>query len=150
MEKTIEGIKGLGVWEKVTLAAGAVLFVAGFLPWYSISIGSVSFSRNGWQSPGAMWSVLPILIGMALAAAVVVRKISDATVPQEIGGVSWAKIHFGAGTAALVCVAIKFLNESSYLGFGFYLGLLAAAALALAGFWMYREENGRQPPLQPL
>lgn len=150
MEKAIEGIKALGVWEKITLAAGAVLFVAGFLPWYSISVGSVTFSRNGWQSPGAMWSVLAILIGMALAAVVALRKLSDANIPEEIGGLTWPKIHLGAGTAALVFLAIKFLNESSYLGFGFYLGFLAAAALTLAGFLMYREEKEGRTPLQPL
>jgi hypothetical protein len=43
--------------------------------------------------------------------------------------------------AALLFVLIKLANESSHMGFAFYVGIIAAAALAVAGFLMFREES---------
>ena len=150
MDKVIEGVKALGVWQKVALVAGAVLFIDGFLPWYSVDVGFASISRNGWQSPGAIWSVLAILVGAATAGVILLKNCTDVAIPENVGGLSWPRIFFSAGVAALAFVLIKALNESSFLAYGFYLGIIAAAALALAGFWMYREEKQGQPPLQPL
>jgi hypothetical protein len=81
-----------------------------------------------------------------MAAVVVLKGLTEVEIPDNIGGVSWPKILFGGGVAALLLVVIKFLNESSSLGFGFYLGFIAAAALAVAGFLMYREESAAGPP----
>jgi hypothetical protein len=60
--------------------------------------------------------------------------------PDNVGGFTWPKIMLGGGVAALVFLVIKLLNESSYMGFGFYLGIICAAALAAGGFLMFREE----------
>ena len=144
MDKLMERFSALSLGAKIVLIAGVVLFIDGFLPWYRVSFEifgeSVSASRNGWESPGALWSMLAIVIGLAMAALVVVKDLTDVEIPDNVGGVSWPKIFLGAGVAALLLVVIKFLNESSHLGFGFYLGILAAIALAVAGFLMYREE----------
>lgn len=140
MDKLIERFKLLSMGEKIILIAGVVLFIDGFLPWYSVDIGPLSWTRNGWESPGAIWSILAILVGLAMACVVVVKNFTEAVIPENVGGLSWPKILLGGGVAALVLVLIKLLNESSYLGFGFYLGIIAAAALAAAGGLMYRQE----------
>ena len=49
----------------------------------------------------------------------------------------------GSGVAALVLVILKFLNESSFLGFGFYLGFIAAVALAAGGYLYFTENGGK-------
>ena len=142
MEKWIEKFNALSVGEKIILPAGEVLFIVGFLPWYSVDLGPLgSFSRNGWESPGAIWSILAILIGLAMAAVVVVKNLGTVAVPDNVGGATWPKIHLGAGVAALVFVLIKLGNESSHMGFAFYIGIIAAAALAAGGFLMFREES---------
>ena len=145
MEKWLEKFNALSLGEKIILPAGVVLFILGFLPWYSASASfgdfSVSVSRNGWESPGAIWSILAILIGLAMAAVVAVKSLGTVAVPDNVGGVTWPKIHLGGGVAALVFVLIKFLNENDSMGFAFYLGIIAAAALAGAGFLMFREES---------
>jgi hypothetical protein len=141
MDKFIGRFKAMSVAEKVIITAGVLLFVVGFLPWYSISIGPISWTANGWESPGAMWSILAILIGLAMASAVALRNLTEVEIPDNLGGLSWPKILLGGGVAALVLVVIKFLNESSSMGFGFYVGIIAAAGLAAAGFLMYREEG---------
>ena len=141
MDKLIERFKALSIGEKIIIIAGLALLIDGFLPWYSVDLGPFgSFTRNGWQSPGGLWSMLAILIGLAMAGVVAVKISTEGVIPENVGGFSWPKIFLGGGAAALLLVVIKFLNESSSLGFGFYLGFIAAAALAVAGFLMYREE----------
>ena len=141
MDKWLEKFMALSLGEKIIIIAGLVLFIDGFLPWYSISIGPYSASASGWESPGAIWSMLAVLIGLAMAAVVALKGLTDVEIPENVGGFTWPKILLGGGAAALLLVVIKFLNESSELGFGFYLGFIAAAALAAGGFLMYREES---------
>jgi hypothetical protein len=76
-----------------------------------------------------------------MAGVVIVKGLTEVEVPNDMGGLSWPKIMLGSGLAALLFVLIKLVNESSYLGFGFYLGFIAAAALAVGGFLMFREES---------
>ncbi len=152
MNTIVDKFKALSIGEKVILVAAVLLFIIGFLPWYHVGGGTVdvggitvanvpSVDRSGWQSPGQFWSILAILLGLAMAAVIVVKTLAkEGTLPPNVGGVSWPKIHLGAGVAALLFVLIKLLNESSYLGFGFYVGIIATAALAAGGFLLFREE----------
>ncbi len=141
MEKVLERFNALRIQEKSILVAGLVLLVDGFLPWYSLDLGLVSFTANGWQDPGAIWSILAILIGAAMAGVIIAKAFTDVKLPDEVGGMSWPKIHLGAGAAVLGLLLVKLLLESNYIGFGFYVGMLAALALAGSGFWLYREEQ---------
>jgi hypothetical protein len=142
MDKFIDKFKAMSAGEKIIIIAGALLFIVGFLPWYSVDLGPFgTFTRSGWQSPGAIWSILAIFIGLAMAGVVVLKKLAEVVVPDNVGGLSWPKIYLGGGVAALAFVLIKLLNESSSMGIGFYLGIIAAGALAVAGFLMYREET---------
>jgi len=145
MDKLIERFMALSVGEKIIIVAAVVLLIVGFLPWYSWDFGPVSFTRSGWQSPGAIWSILAIFIGLAMAGGSGVKGLTDVEIPDNVGGVSWPKILLGGGVAALVFVLIKLLNESSNLGFAFYLGIIAAGGLAAGGFLMFREEMAAQP-----
>src|SRR3972149_7604051 len=143
MDKLVEKFMALSIGEKIIVIAGALLLIVGFLPWYSIDLGPFgSFTRNGWQSPGALWSMLAILIGLAVAGVVAVKLSTEGVIPENVGGFTWPKIFLGGGVAALVLVVIKFLNESSSLGFGLYLGFICAAALAPGGFLMSRGGVG--------
>ena len=142
MEKWIEKFNALSMGEKIILPAGVVLFIVGFLPWYSVDLGTFgTYSHNGWQSPGAFWSILAILIGLAMAAVIVVKNLGTVAVPDNVGGVTWPKIHLGAGVVALVFLLLKFISDNDYTAFGFYVGIIAAAALAVGGFLMFREES---------
>ena len=145
MDRLIERFKAMSVGEKIIIIAGTLLFIVGFLPWYSVSFEflgeSASVSVNGWQAPGAIWSILAIFIGLAMAGVVGLKNLAEVAIPENVGGFSWPKIFLGAGVATLAFVLIKLLNESSFMGFGFYLGIIAAGALAVAGFLMFREET---------
>ncbi len=146
MDKLLERFNALSIGEKIIIVAGVVLFIDGFLPWYSVDLGIVSVSRNGWESPGGIWSILAVLIGLAMAGVVAAKTFSDVAIPDNVGGLTWPKIHLGGGVAALAFVLIKLLNESSHLGFAFYVGIIATLALAGAGALMYREEQAASGP----
>ncbi len=151
--RSCEKFKALSIGEKIILVAAVALFIIGLLPWYhagggTVQIGGVtvtdvpSVNRNGWESPGAIWSIFAVLIALAMLAVIVVKNLAkEGTLPDNIGGVTWPKIHLGAGVAIVVFVLIKLLNHSGDLGFGFYLGIIAAVALAAGGFLMFQQEK---------
>ncbi len=137
MDKWLEKFNALSIGEKIILVAGVVLFIVGFLPWYKVSHGP---SWNAWSEFDAFWSILAILIGLAMAAVIVLKNFATVEIPDNVGGFTWPKIHLGGGVVALVFLLIKFLSNNDYTAFGLYLGIIAAAALAVGGFLMYREE----------
>ena len=140
MEKWLEKFMALGIGEKIIVIAGLILFIDGFLPWYDVDLGIVSVTRNGWESPGGIWSILAILLGIAMSGVIAVKALTEGVIPDNVGGVTWPKILLGGGVATALLVLIKLLNESSYMGFGFYIGIICAAALAVGGALLYREE----------
>ena len=143
MEQIIEKFKALRTAEKIIVITGFALFIDGFLPWYQVSVGPISVTANGWEAPGAIWSILAILIGTTMAGTIIFKHFARAGLPYAVQGFTWPKIYLGGGVAALAFVLIKYLNESSYLGFAFYVGLIAATALAVGGVLLFREETAR-------
>ncbi len=133
----MDKITAMSNGEKLIAGGGILLLVAAFLPWYSIDFG-----RNGLQSPGAIWSLLAVVIGVIMAAAILAPKFTDVKLP-DLGSITWPQAHLGLGVGALLLVVIKFLSESSFLGFGFYLGFIAAVALAAGGYLYFTENGGK-------
>ena len=77
--------------EKLIAGGGVVMLIASFLPWYKIDFGSiVSVSRNGWQSPGAIWSLLAVLIGIVMAGAILGPKFANIQLP-DLGSITWPR-----------------------------------------------------------
>jgi hypothetical protein len=140
----MDKINELSLGEKLIAAGGVLLLIASFLPWYRVSVRfgefSASASANGWEAPGALFSILAVLIGVVLAGAVLGPKLGNMQLPA-LGSITWGQAFVGGGAAALILVIIKFLNESSSISFGFFLGFIAAAALAAGGYLLYTEEK---------
>lgn len=141
MDKLLERFKALSTPEKIIVVAGIGLLIDGFLPWYKVDLGFASVSFNGWEAPGAAWSILAILIGTVMSGVIILKHFVGTVLPDNVNGITWPKLHLGGGVAALGFVLLKLLTESSFIAFGFYVGIIAAAALAVAGFLMYREES---------
>lgn len=133
----------LSINEKIIAAAGVVLFIASFLPWYSVKVNlfgvSKSFTASGWEDPNPIWSVLAVLLGVAMVAQILVSKFSEVEIPK-IANLSWPEVHRIAGIAIAVLVLIKLLAESSHLGFGFFIAIICASALAYGGFMYAKDE----------
>lgn len=139
----MEKFKALGLGGQIIVVAALVLLIDGFLPWYSVDLGPFgSVDRNGWESPGAIWSMLAILIGLAMGGVIVARALmASGTIPDNISGFSWPKINLGAAGVVALLIVIKLINESSYLAFGFYVGILCAAALCAGAFLQFQAEQ---------
>ena len=144
----MDKLNELSTGEKLISGGGILLLIASFLPWYKVSVSfgefSASASANGWQDPGAIFSILAVILGVLMVGAVLGPKFGNMQLPA-LGSITWGQAFLGAGAAILVLVVIKFLNESSSISYGFFLGFIAAVALAAGGYLMYIEEKGVQP-----
>lgn len=145
----MDKINEMSTGEKLIAGGGIVLLIASFLPWYKVSVSALGFSASasasGWESPGALFSILAVIIGVVMAAAVLAPKFSTVQLPDLGGSLTWGQAYFAGGIATLVLVIIKFLDHSSNLSYGFFLGFLAAIALAAGGYMLYTQERGTQP-----
>ena len=142
----MDKFNAMSIGEKGILIAGAVLLIASFLPWYRVDLGPFGdISRSGWQSPGALWSMLAVFIGLAMAIAVALKNFTDVELPDKPAGRSWTEIYLGASVIAALSILIKIINENEFMSFGFYLGIICVAALVGASAMLFREEGGVLP-----
>jgi hypothetical protein len=139
----MDKINELSTSEKLIAAGGIVMLIASFLPWYRVSFLGFSVSANGWESPGAIWSILAVIVSVALVLSVVLPKFGNVTLP-DLGGVTWGQAFLAGGIAVAVFLVLKLVNHSSDLSFGFFLAILAAAAIVAGGFLAFQEEGGTQ------
>ncbi|MCH8949473.1 MAG: hypothetical protein IIB87_03730 [Chloroflexi bacterium] len=89
--------------------------------------------------------MLAVLIGLAMAIAVALKNFTDVELPDKPAGRSWTEIYLGASVIAALSILIKIINESEFMSFGFYLGIICVAALVVASAMMFREEGGVLP-----
>ena len=120
-----EKFEKLALGEKIILVAGPLLFIDGFLNWYSAT-GSRG-PASGWDSPGSIWSVLAILLGLTMSGIVAAVRLGNVKMPQLPQGVTWGRMMLALGGASALSVVAKFVNHSSDLDFGFFIGSLLVA-----------------------
>jgi hypothetical protein len=130
--------------DRIVAGGGAVLFIASFLPWFGISILGESATGNGWDV-GFLWGGLPALLGLAVAAVVVLRA-SGTELPTL--PVSWPQAILGASALAALLVVLKLLIGHEEVGidfdreWGLFVAAIAAVALAVGSFLKYQEDGG--------
>jgi hypothetical protein len=123
----------------VTSVGGALLFVASFLPWFTISLASIgsslSISANGWEGPRSAFSGGAAILGVAVAAAammVLLRSLSGEGWQLVVGG--WIAAGFGA--VALLLVMIKLAQvQPTFLerGPAFWVAGIGAVGVMIGG-----------------
>lgn len=137
----------LTLGERVVLVAGLVLIIdLLFLPWHDIDIGGLEIAgldttRSGVQSPNGGYGVIALLLALVMVGQIVASKLMSASLPNP--PVPWSQIHLIASAIVLVALVVKLFAETDYLGFGAYLGLLLAAALAF-GAYTIKQDTVRQ------
>lgn len=94
-----------------------------FLPWYSV----LGFTFTATSSPYAIWGVLALLVAIAFIADLAFERFGGAQLPAIGGTRASTRTALAGGTLAFM--VIKFLAHTSDLGFGAWLGLLAAIVL---------------------
>ena len=136
-------LKKLTIGEMVTAISGVLLLVFSFFKWFGVSIGGfdIDVSRSGWQSPGAFWGIIAILLGIVLATHVIVEKLTSVDLPDRLGSVGWGVTHLAGGIIAVLFLLIKWVTKESGWDtkIGFWLALLSALGLAVGGYLMAKE-----------
>lgn len=141
-----ESMNKMPLGEKIIVPAALVLLIDSFLPWYKVSydlgvLGSGSISRSGWQSPGAIWSILAVLIGVVMAAIIILQRFTSVKLPALPQGLTWARVQAGLAGVAVLSILLKIIGESSHLGFGFFIGIICVAALAAGAGLLFQAER---------
>ena len=127
--------------ERIVVVAGVLLVIdLLFLPWHSIAIPLIgSVNRSGISSPNAFLGFLAALVAAAMVAQVIVSKFTSATLPEL--PVPWPRAHMIGGLVVVGLLLAKLLLQTSFLGFGAYLGILFAAGLAFGGYTVDQEST---------
>lgn len=124
--------------EKIVAGVGIALVInLVFLPWHNIDLGILSVSRKGIQSPNAIWGILALLVAAAMVTVVAVSRFTTTQLPDL--PVPWPQAMFFAGMAVAVLLILKLVLETSFLGFGAFLGVVLGGGMAYGGFLMRNE-----------
>ncbi|HEY1540152.1 MAG TPA: hypothetical protein VGF63_12195 [Solirubrobacteraceae bacterium] len=129
--------------DRVVLGVGIVLIVdLLFLPWYHVDLGGlvgIDSTRSAVQSPNAGYGLIAFLVVLVMVGQIVASKLMSANLPDP--PVPWGQVHLFAGAVVLLLLLLKLVAETSFLGFGSYLGLLLAAGLAYGGYLVNQESS---------
>jgi hypothetical protein len=142
------------------MGGGLVLFLAVFLPWFTLNAGGggrhASAALVGLDlSFGSAW--LPALLGLAVAVAVASTTLGRRRLPTVPG--DWPRVFVGAGLVAFVLVVHKLAVGERANGFGYtvhrtfgiYVAALAALAVVAGGLLQIEERRAavaRQRPVR--
>lgn len=138
-------LKKLTPGEVLTAVCGILLLIVSFFPWYGtddISIGGIEISGvsvNGWEAPDRFFSIVAVILGVILAAHVIVEKLANVDLPERLGSVGWGIMHLVGGVLAFVFVVLKWVFNTDFTKFGLYAGLILTLGLAIGGFLMAKE-----------
>lgn len=143
----------LGNGDKIAVAAGAVLLVVLFLPWYGVDAQfaniSVSESANAWEA----MSFIDLLLFLIAAVAIAVPLArASGSLPADIPG---PVLVVAAGALGVLLVLFRIVDipapdlpavagDAIDFGrkFGLFLGLIASAGIAYGGWQMNMERPG--------
>ena len=129
-------------WLKV--GGGALFFIAGFMKWWKIDLGSLgSAGNNGWDyffTTGIAWLLL------VAVAVVTVLKVMNFKMPADL---PWPLVILAATLVSLLLVLIRFLSDGTGVdgsglsrGVGAFLGMIAAIAAFAGAIMGFREAGG--------
>jgi len=144
----VDKINLLSTPEKAIAGGGVLMLIASFLDWWHYSVaGFGSVGEGGWGEPGSIWGVLAILLSIVLAGIVVATKLGNMQMPALPQNVTWAQIWGGGAAAVVVLVLLKAWRIQAApiggFGIGFFLGVIAAAAIAYGGYMLYTEQKAK-------
>jgi hypothetical protein len=145
-------LKKLSLGEMVIAVSGILLLILSFFSWYSVDIpsfeiggqtigGGSAYSASGWGRPSAFLSVVAILIGVVMAAHVIVTRLAGVEMPERLGSIGWGVFYLAGGVIAFVFLLIKFIGNTDFVQIWFYLAILCGLGLAVGGFLCAKERG---------
>jgi hypothetical protein len=145
----LDKLNQLSTPEKAVAGGGVLLLIASFLDWWHYSELGFSFGESAWGDPGSIWGILLVFVGIALAGIVLATKLGNMAMPQLPQGVTNGTLFGGGAALAVVLLLLKAWRimdvPAGGFGIGFFLGVVAVAAIAYGGFMIYTAEKGSSP-----
>jgi hypothetical protein len=129
--------------DKIIAGSGILLFIAYFLPWFKVDFGAFGGSATASGSDvDFLWSTLPMLIGLVMAAVIIASKLFDVKLPDL--PLPWGQVHLGLGAIAALLVVLKLIigedpTELIDRAYGLFIAAIAAIGLAAGGFLKFQE-----------
>jgi hypothetical protein len=137
---------GLSWGEALILLGGGLMLVASFLPWYEVDLILATGRLNSWQEPGRAWSMLAVMLSVALGLLVLKRGLDPHSLPELPQPPAWGRMVATWGVLPLACVTVKLIIDSDFVAYGFYAALIAGALEALGGMLVFRRQQTRSFP----
>jgi hypothetical protein len=131
----------LSMAHKIAIGGAIVLLIDSFLSWYKVSGFGISIGINAWDAGFLAWG--GVLFGVAAGVVLALK----ATGKQDVkaAGKSAEQIALILGITSFVLIVLRLVTESSFMAFGLFIGIAAAAAVAY-GAWMASKEAGVVAP----
>ena len=127
-----------GEWTAV--AAGAVLLVASLLPWYSLPHnvvldGYAHRTFTAWSGGLAPTTLLPLVVGVAVAVPLLLARLADLHLPERLGGMQCSQLRVVVAVGGAVVALCELATRRAWgpaalsRGPGLWVTVLGAAAL---------------------
>ena len=142
----MDQLNKLSLGEKLVAGGGLLMLISSIFAWWSYSEGPLSISQDGWSAPGSIWGVLAILISLILAGVTLAVRLGNVQMPALPTNWTWGMVY-GAGAAAVILFMLLkawriMAVEVGGFGIGFFLGVIATAAIAYGGYLLYSADKG--------
>jgi hypothetical protein len=130
----------------VILAAGAIMLIGSFMPFYRSEANGVSVGNaNAWDHGLFLIATLAALLGVVMALQIGLEAFGNITMPNRVLGLTWDQFHTVLSfQALLLMLAFLFrrrLDEvivgtrvQVVLGTGYWLMFVGACGLVLGAF----------------
>lgn len=137
----------LTLGDKIAAGGGiALVLFAIILDWHRVCFGGFCTGLSVFSGDGEAIPVLGFLafiLAAAVAAAVLLRKLTSTNLPDL--PIAWNDAIFYASVGAAVLLLLKLLLKFEYIGFGAWLMLISAGAMAYGGF-LVKQGGDTAPP----
>lgn len=136
------------------MAGGGVVLIGSFLPFFTVSAGSLSDDRSAWGSGLFPLATYIAVCGLLMGVHAAITSFSGTSLPERVAGFTWNQVHLILGCfAVLLAVGYLLVDKGiADFGIGFWLMLLGAIALLAGAILQTREpaagsSPGAPPPL---
>ena len=141
----MDKLNTLSLGEKLVAGGGVLMFIASFFDWWHFSEAGFSGGYDGWGDPGSFWSLLAILVSIALAGVVLATRLGNMQMPTLPPNWTWGKIYGGGAALVVVLILLKAWRIMAVpvggFGIGFFLAFIAAGCIAYGGYILYSQEK---------
>ena len=128
----------------MVLGGGIVLIIGLFaFPWLSATVLGQTYTATATDAPYAIWAVLALIVLLAVVADLALARFSPATVipTTQLGR---DRTRLAAVALAALLLFIKFVQQTSLLGWGFWIDAVLLVVVAV-GAW--RISLGQATPV---